>query len=54
MECKCGINYSKNDIKSFKLFKKTLYKFEFKAIISNTDSIYKLDEDSYCLPLAGL
>lgn len=44
----------KNDIKSFKSFKKTLYKVELKAIISNADSIYKLDEDFYCLPLAGL
>lgn len=54
IECKSGINYKLSDIKSFKAVEETMYTISTSGIICLTDTTYKLSDDIYVIPLAGI
>ncbi len=54
IECKKGIKFDLSAVKGFKQLDETKYELGFKAIICNTDTVYKLDDDVYVLPIAGI
>ncbi len=54
IEIKSGMNFSKNDVKAFKKFAKSKYKIGDSAIICLIDSIYKIDENVYVLPITAI
>ncbi len=54
VECKSGINFNNSAVKSFKQLDKTQYAIGAKVIISNTDTVYPLDDGVYVLPLSGI
>lgn len=54
IECKSGVTYNKSNIKSFKQLEKSLYKIGTSAIISNTNEVYIIDNDVYCLPITSI
>lgn len=54
IECKKGIKFDLSAVKGFKQLEDTKYELGFKAIICNTDTVYKLEEDVYVLPIAGI
>ena len=54
IECKSGISYNKNDIKSFSKLKDSKYKIGISYIISNTNKIYPIDKDIYCIPISSI
>ncbi len=54
IEIKSGMNFSKNDVKAFKKFAKSKYKIGESAIICLIDSIYKIDENVYVLPITAI
>ena len=54
VECKSGFNFNNSAVKSFKQLDKTQYALGAKVIISNTDTVYPLDDGVYVLPLSGI
>lgn len=52
IKIKSGMNFSKNDVKAFENFKKSKYKIGKSAIICLTDSIYKIDDNVFVLPIS--
>ncbi len=51
IEIKSGMNFSRSDVKAFDKLKKSKYEIGESAIICLTDSIYKIDENIYVLPI---
>jgi len=51
IEIKLGMKFSKNDVKAFGKFGKTNYKIGDSAIICLTESVYKIDNNVYVLPI---
>lgn len=54
VECKSGFNFNNSAVKAFKQLDKTQYAIGAKVIISNTDTVYPLDDGVYVLPLSGI
>ena len=54
IECKSGVNYSKNDIKGFKMLKESNYEKGMSFIICSTSSIYKIDDNVYSIPINSI
>lgn len=54
IECKTGMKFDMGAVKGFKQLDDTKYEKGFKAIICNTDTVYKFEDDVYVLPLAGI
>lgn len=49
-----SIKFDLGAVKGFKQLENTKYELGFKAIICNTDTVYKLEDDVYVLPIAGI
>lgn len=54
IEIKSGMKFSKNDIKAFKQFEQSKYAIGESAVICLTESIYKIDENVYALPITSI
>ncbi len=54
VECKSGVEFSKNDVKAFKQLSKTNYEIGDSCIICNTSTIYKIDDKTYVLPITSI
>lgn len=54
IECKAGVSFSKNDIRSFDKLKKSNYQIGHSYIICNTSSIYKIDDDVFAVPITSI
>lgn len=54
IECKSGIEYSKEDVKAFKQLKESNYQIGDSFIICNTPTIYKIDDNVYALPITSI
>lgn len=54
IECKSGIEFSKQDVKAFKQLSKTNYEIGNSCIICNTSTIYKIDNKTYVLPITSI
>lgn len=54
IEIKSGMKFSKNDIKTFKQFEQSKYAIGESAVICLTESIYKIDENVYALPITSI
>ena len=53
VECKSGVAFKKEDVKSFDtLTKKTNYPIGSKCIICNTDKIYTLGDNIFVFPIS--
>ncbi len=53
IECKNGVSYNKSHVKSFKTIKSN-YEIATSYIICNTDSIYKIEENVYAIPISSI
>lgn len=51
IEIKSGMSFSKNDVKAFSKLEKSKYRIREGAIICLTDSIYKICDNVYVLPI---
>ncbi len=51
IEIKSGMKFSKNDVKAFNKLSKSKYKISESAIMCLTESIYKIDDNIYVLPI---
>ena len=54
IECKSGITFNNSHVKGFKQLDNTVYKKGMNFIICSTDSIYKINDDTYAIPIASL
>lgn len=52
VEIKSGMNFTNNNIKSFKALEKTNYKIAKSCIICLNESIYKINDNIYALPIS--
>ena len=52
IEIKSGMNYSNNNIKGFKALENTKYKIGTSCVICLNDSIYKINDNVYALPIS--
>lgn len=51
VEIKSGMKFSKSDVRAFNKFKKSKYVIGESAVICLTESVYKIDENVYALPI---
>lgn len=51
IEIKSGMKFSKSDVRAFNKFKKSKYAIGESAVICLTESVYKIDENVYALPI---
>lgn len=54
IECKTGVEFSKEDRKGFRQLKGSNYEIGLFFIVCNTTSIYKIDENVYAIPLTAI
>ena len=54
IEIKSGMKFSKSDVRAFKKFEKSKYAIGASAIICLTESVYKIDENVYALPITTI
>ncbi len=54
VECKSGVEFSKNDVKAFKQLFGSNYEIGSSCIICNTSAIYKIDDKTYALPITSI
>ena len=54
IECKSGVSFNKNDIKSFSKLKDSNYQLGYSYLICNTETIYKLDDKVFCIPISSI
>lgn len=54
VECKSGVSFSKNNVKSFKLLSDSNYEKGISCIICNTPVLYKIDENIYAFPITSI
>ena len=54
IEIKSGMKFSKGDIKAFNKFDKSKYKIGESAVICLTQSVYKIDDNAYVLPISTI
>lgn len=54
IECKTGVEFSKEDRKGFLQLKGPNYEIGLSFIVCNTTSIYKIDENVYAIPLTAI
>ena len=54
IECKSGVSFSKNDVKSFSQMKSSNYRVTGSCIICNTDSIYPVSENVQAVPMTSV
>ena len=54
IECKSGVSFNRNNVKSFKQLNDTNYIIGLSCIICNTDVIYTIDDNVYALPVTSI
>lgn len=54
IEIKSGMKFSKSDVRAFKKIEKSKYAIGASAIICLTESVYKIDENVYALPITTI
>ncbi len=54
IEIKSGMKFSKNDVRAFNKFEKSKYKIGESAVICLTESVYKIDDNVYVLPITTI
>ena len=54
IEIKSGMKFSKSDVRAFNKFAKSKYAIGESAVICLTESVYKIDENVYALPIATI
>ena len=54
IEIKSGMKFSKNDVRAFKKFEQSKYAIGESAVICLTESVYKIDENVYALPITTI
>ena len=54
IECKTGVKFNSSNVKSFKQLNKTKYEIGTACIICNTDTIYKVDDNVYAIPITSI
>ena len=54
IECKSGMNYKAKDISSFKCLDNSSYLFGKVGIVCITNIVYKLDDNNFIFPIAGI
>ncbi len=54
IECKSGVEFSKEDRNVFRQLKGSNYEIGLFFIVCNTTSIYKIDENVYAIPLTAI
>ena len=54
IECKSGVSFNRNNVKSFKQLNDTNYIIGLSCIICNTDVIYTIDDNVYALPITSI
>ena len=54
IECKTGVKFNSSNVKSFKQLNKTKYEIGTGCIICNTDTIYKVDDNVYAIPITSI
>lgn len=54
IECKSGVEFSKEDRNVFRQLKGSNYEIGLSFIVCNTTSIYKIDENVYAIPLTAI
>ncbi len=54
IECKSGMNYKAKDISSFKCLDNSSYLLGKGGIVCTTNIVYKLDDNNFVFPIAGL
>ncbi|MFI3328871.1 MAG: ATP-binding protein [bacterium] len=53
IECKSGVSFNKSHVKAFKCIKSN-YEIATSYLICNTDTIYKIDENVYAIPITSI
>ena len=48
------MKFSKSDVRAFNKFKKSKYAIGESAVICLTESVYKIDENVYALPITTI
>lgn len=54
IEIKSGMKFSKSDVRAFKKFEQSKYTIGESAVICLTESVYKIDENVYALPITTI
>lgn len=54
IEIKSGMKFSKSDVRAFKKFEQSKYAIGESAVICLTESVYKIDENVYALPISTI
>ncbi len=54
IECKSGVNFNKSDVKGFSKLKDSNYEIGNSFVICNTQTIYKIDEMVYAIPISSI
>ncbi|MBE6132585.1 MAG: ATP-binding protein [Erysipelotrichaceae bacterium] len=54
IEIKSGMKFSKSDVRAFNKFEKSKYAIGESAVICLTESVYKIDENVYALPITTI
>lgn len=54
IEIKSGMSFNASDVKAFKLLEKSNYEIATSCLISLNDSIYKIEENVYLIPIGSI
>lgn len=54
IECKSGVSFNKSDVKGFSQLKDSNYEIGNSFVICNTQTMYKIDEKIYAIPISSI